>query len=115
MIAAIDTSRCTGCNLCVEVCPTLVLDATDAVPVIARLAACQTCYLCEVYCPAGAIHVGADQFAPEPASFVTPDRLRRDHGWDEPRGAGQLDDYRRLGPLLNAGVEIAARRQAGPL
>jgi NAD-dependent dihydropyrimidine dehydrogenase PreA subunit len=118
MIALILEDRCTGCNTCVDVCPTLVLDATEGVPKIARIDACQTCYLCEVYCPADAIYVGGDAFAVEPITREQAlasgqlGRLRRDHGWDLPEGNGQLDDYRLLGPLLGEGAEIAGRRYA---
>jgi NAD-dependent dihydropyrimidine dehydrogenase PreA subunit len=116
VIALILEDRCNGCNICVEVCPTLVLDTTDDVPVIAHIDACQTCYMCEVYCPADAIYVAPDAHAVE---HVTRDealasgqlgRLRRDHGWDRPDEIGHLDDYRLLGPALNEGAEIAERR-----
>lgn len=110
MIALIREEDCTGCNTCVDVCPTLVLDAGAPVPVIARIDACQTCFLCELYCPTGAIHVGHDQFAPETAADIARHKgvIRADHGWDVPQGA--LDDYCLLGPLLGEGVAIATRR-----
>ncbi|HWU02878.1 MAG TPA: ferredoxin family protein [Novosphingobium sp.] len=118
MIALIDETACTGCGTCATVCPTLVFDhgATGAVPAIARIEACQTCYLCELYCPADAIHVGANQFAREEgaadAHLRYAGHIRADHGWEAPLHSGPLDDYRRLGPLLNEGVQIAARRYA---
>ncbi len=120
MIALILADRCIGCNACVEVCPTLVFDAArdeaDAVPGIARADACQTCYLCELYCPADAIYVAPHQFVQQ---HVSPEealasgqlgRLRRDSGWDEVSMGADLDLYRLLGPLLNQGAEIAAAR-----
>ncbi len=58
MIEVISGDRCTGCNICVSVCPTNVFDATPGgVPVIARQDDCQTCFMCEVYCPDDALYV----------------------------------------------------------
>ena len=51
MIEVIDAASCTSCDICVNVCPTNVFDKTDGVPVIARQSDCQTCFLCELYCP----------------------------------------------------------------
>jgi ferredoxin len=40
------------------VCPTDVFDrGTDGVPVIARQSDCQTCFMCEAYCPTDALYV----------------------------------------------------------
>ena len=58
MIEVISDDRCTGCNICVNVCPTNVFDVKrGANPVIARQADCQTCFMCEVYCPYDALYV----------------------------------------------------------
>jgi NAD-dependent dihydropyrimidine dehydrogenase PreA subunit len=58
LIELISASRCTSCNRCVEVCPTSVFDATSAgIPVIARPDQCQTCFMCELYCPVDAMYV----------------------------------------------------------
>jgi len=58
MIELVSATRCTGCNICVEVCPTGVFDAVKAgQPVIARQHDCQTCFMCELYCPADALYV----------------------------------------------------------
>jgi NAD-dependent dihydropyrimidine dehydrogenase PreA subunit len=88
MIEVLSSQRCTGCNICVRVCPTNVFeeDSGDA-PVIARHEDCQTCYQCEAYCPADAI-------------FVAPLRTSADEGseWrDEARliETGQLGLYRK--------------------
>ena len=46
------------CNLCVKVCPTNVFEAVpEGPPRIARPDACQTCFMCELYCPADALYV----------------------------------------------------------
>lgn len=58
MIEIISEDRCIGCNQCVSVCPTNVFDRTEGkVPVIARQSDCQTCFMCELYCPADALYV----------------------------------------------------------
>lgn len=118
MIALILEDRCTGCNACVDVCPTDVLDTKGDVPVIARIDDCQTCYMCELYCAQDAIYVAPDQFAPEAVDRETVlasgqlGQIRRDHGWDRPDESSHLDDYRLLGPYLNEGAETAVRRYA---
>jgi NAD-dependent dihydropyrimidine dehydrogenase PreA subunit len=58
MIELVSETRCTQCNLCVQVCPLNVFDAVpDAPPSIARKQDCQTCYMCELYCPVDALYV----------------------------------------------------------
>lgn len=58
MIEVISSERCTSCNICVTVCPTNVFDVQDdGPPVIARQSDCQTCYMCEVWCPDDALYV----------------------------------------------------------
>ncbi len=52
MIELVSEERCIQCDVCVDVCPTNVFDAVPGgPPVIARKADCQTCFMCEVYCP----------------------------------------------------------------
>lgn len=119
MIAHIFADACTGCNACVEACPTHVFDAGERAPVIARLDQCQTCFMCELYCEADALYVAPDQHH---AEIIDPvairaaghvGRLRREYGWDRPAdGAGHLHDFWQLGPLLREGAQIAARRFA---
>jgi NAD-dependent dihydropyrimidine dehydrogenase PreA subunit len=61
MIELVSEERCTGCNICVAVCPVNVFDTSpDGPPVIARQADCQTCFMCELYCPVDALFVAAD-------------------------------------------------------
>lgn len=119
MIAHIFEDLCNGCNACVVARPTHVLDAgADGTPVIARLDQCQTCFMCELYCPADAIYVAADQRTPETVDPVAIrasgnlGRLRHDYGWDSAEGPGHLEEFWQLGPLLREGSEIAGRRYA---
>jgi NAD-dependent dihydropyrimidine dehydrogenase PreA subunit len=121
MIAHIFEDLCTGCNDCVSACPTHVLDAAadGGAPVIARLDQCQTCFMCELYCPADAIFVGPDQTGPE---TIDPEQvkasgqlgqMRRDHIWDGPDGdLRPLAEYWKLGPYLQEGARISAERYA---
>jgi NAD-dependent dihydropyrimidine dehydrogenase PreA subunit len=118
MIAHIFADRCTGCNACVEACPTHVLDAgPERPPIIARLDDCQTCFMCELYCPQDAIYVAPDQRVAEPidaAAILASGELgslRRGYRWTEDGSeVGSLDHFWRLGPLLREGAETAARR-----
>ncbi|BDI31106.1 ferredoxin [Capsulimonas corticalis] len=67
MIELVSVSRCIECNLCVKVCPTHVFDEVEgAAPVIARQSDCQTCFICEAYCPVDALYVApfADRSVP---------------------------------------------------
>ncbi|WP_454915964.1 4Fe-4S dicluster domain-containing protein [Xanthobacter sediminis] len=58
MIEIISAARCTGCNICVSACPINVFEPTPAGPPrIARQADCQTCFMCELYCPEDALYV----------------------------------------------------------
>jgi NAD-dependent dihydropyrimidine dehydrogenase PreA subunit len=65
-IRKIDCGRCTGCEVCVDHCPMDVIrmDEQTGKAFIKYLRDCQSCFLCELDCPAGAI-------------YVTPERERR--------------------------------------
>lgn len=90
MIELVIADRCTRCSACVSVCPTNVFDAADgAPPVIARKGDCQTCFMCELYCPADALYVAPDceQSEQVDAAEILQTRwlgvFRRDSGWGE--------------------------------
>jgi len=66
MIELISDTRCVACDVCVKVCPTNVFDKVeDAPPVIARQADCQTCFMCELYCPTDALFVSPEADNPQ--------------------------------------------------
>jgi NAD-dependent dihydropyrimidine dehydrogenase PreA subunit len=61
VIELVSNERCTECNICVQVCPMNVFDrVAGAAPVVARQNDCQTCFMCEVYCPEDALYVSPD-------------------------------------------------------
>jgi len=63
MIEVVSADRCIRCDICIRICPAFVFDrGEDRLPVIARQDDCQTCFLCEIYCPTDALYVaeGAD-------------------------------------------------------
>ena len=65
MIEIVSGRRCIECDICVRVCPSNVFDPVpQAPPVIARQNDCQTCFLCEIYCPTDALYVAPDAEAP---------------------------------------------------
>jgi NAD-dependent dihydropyrimidine dehydrogenase PreA subunit len=67
MIEVVSETRCILCNKCVQICPMNVFDAVKkAPPIIARQSDCQTCYMCELYCPVDALYV-----APEVAEMTS--------------------------------------------
>jgi NAD-dependent dihydropyrimidine dehydrogenase PreA subunit len=98
MIEVVDAERCTSCDICVSVCPTNVFDKTDGIPVIARQNDCQTCFLCELYCPEDALFVSPYAEAPQHVDLValkqasTMGSYRRAIGWtDETKDRRGID------------------------
>jgi NAD-dependent dihydropyrimidine dehydrogenase PreA subunit len=76
MIEILSESRCVECNQCVSVCPTNVFDRVEGgIPVIARQSDCQTCFMCELYCPVDALYVAPDS---EQVTGVEEDVLERE-------------------------------------
>ncbi|WP_308310875.1 ferredoxin family protein [Streptomyces sp. GbtcB6] len=106
MIEIVERDRCTGCDLCIDVCPTRVFDrGPDGVPVIARQGDCQTCFQCEAYCPTDALFVAPLVTAAAPGS--------RFHDAGELERSGLLGGYRReLG--WGRGRTLGARTAVGP-
>jgi len=51
----IDSNRCTGCGLCVLLCPTGAVAVVGNIARIVRPGACTFCEVCESYCPESAI------------------------------------------------------------
>jgi NAD-dependent dihydropyrimidine dehydrogenase PreA subunit len=49
--------KCTGCGICIEVCPHGVFEMDDGRAKIIDLDACMECGACAGNCPAGAIEV----------------------------------------------------------
>lgn len=104
MIELVSRRRCIGCDVCIRVCPTNVFDrGGDRVPVIARQADCQSCFMCEAWCPADALFV-APQLQPVPADSVYRDEqelerrgllgaYRRELGWSEGTAPPVKDTY----------------------
>ncbi|MET0283123.1 MAG: ferredoxin family protein [Polyangiales bacterium] len=93
MIELVIEERCTQCNQCVAACPTNVFDAVPGrAPVIARKQDCQTCYMCELYCPHDALFVASNCHGDEAVDREQVlesgllGQLRRDHGWGEHAG-----------------------------
>lgn len=104
MIEILSEARCTACNVCVKACPANVFEAVPGrAPVIARQADCQTCFLCEIYCPVDALFVAADS---EHVTGITEDTVVADGlfgsyaralGWKKGReGGADADPTHRL-------------------
>ena len=99
MIEIVSADRCVKCDLCVEACPDNVFDAVPGgIPVIARQDDCQTCFLCEIYCPTDALYVAGA--ADGPTGITEAEVLDRDLfgiyarslGWSRGRAAGAEND-----------------------
>ncbi len=56
---SLDSSKCTGCGTCLQVCPHAVLAKQNGTVTIEDRDACMECGACAKNCPAGAISVKA--------------------------------------------------------
>jgi len=66
-IPVIDSSKCSGCGLCVTVCSFDMLAVVDNVVIIvSKVEECDWCTLCEAVCPTGAISCPFEIFIDEP-------------------------------------------------
>jgi NAD-dependent dihydropyrimidine dehydrogenase PreA subunit len=92
MIEVVSESRCIKCDVCIRVCPTNVFErGADGFPVIARQDDCQTCFMCEAWCPEDALFVAplverapAGSYLRDEDELIRRDLLgsyRRDLGW----------------------------------
>jgi NAD-dependent dihydropyrimidine dehydrogenase PreA subunit len=104
MIEIVSARSCIECDICVKVCPANVFDATeDGAPVIARQDDCQTCFLCEIYCPTDALYVAHIAEGP---TGITEEEIEalglfgsyaRALGWSRGKAGGaQLDPTHRI-------------------
>ncbi|OAB47224.1 4Fe-4S binding protein [Paenibacillus antarcticus] len=97
MIELISSDRCINCNLCVKVCPTNVFDMEEDHPVIARKEDCQTCFMCEAYCPVDAMYVApqADRTVEVNEEELISSGLlgswRQEIGWGQGSGASMAE------------------------
>jgi nitroreductase/Pyruvate/2-oxoacid:ferredoxin oxidoreductase delta subunit len=66
------TSKCVGCGLCVKVCPSFVLDVSNAKASVTRKEWCIGCSHCVVVCPVEAMKHEATTFESEPKPGPTP-------------------------------------------
>lgn len=53
----ISEKRCKACSICVDFCPTNVLEIKGSTCVVKDLEACTRCQLCDLRCPDFAIQV----------------------------------------------------------
>lgn len=56
-VIQIKTEWCKSCEMCVEFCPTKVLEMRGFYPVVVALDKCTACMLCDYRCPDFAITV----------------------------------------------------------
>ena len=67
----IDPSRCIGCEACVAVCPTKVLDLVNHKVVVARFDQCVQCEQCANKCPTTALVM--HRLGEQPSTLTVPE------------------------------------------
>ncbi len=55
MKVIIDKEKCTGCKICVNVCPQIILEVVDKICHVKDIDHCMGCFGCEIECKEGAI------------------------------------------------------------
>jgi NAD-dependent dihydropyrimidine dehydrogenase PreA subunit len=122
MIEVLVSERCLACNMCVKVCPMNVFDTVPGgSPVIARQGDCQTCYMCELYCPSHALYVapfvgklqGLDSDALEARGLFG--SYQAALGWTDSRPGGTEHDTscHTFEQIRHASFELAAPAAGG--
>jgi NAD-dependent dihydropyrimidine dehydrogenase PreA subunit len=53
----LDATRCTGCGICVQVCPQMILELADGAMCVRDASRCMGCFGCEDECPEHAVRV----------------------------------------------------------
>jgi thioredoxin reductase/NAD-dependent dihydropyrimidine dehydrogenase PreA subunit len=71
LVHSINDDRCTGCDACIEVCPTDVLELRKNKSYVARFGDCIQCNQCELVCPTQALVMHGE--GEEPRRLVVPD------------------------------------------
>lgn len=118
MIEVVVEERCTGCGDCVQACPSDVLRVGEGgEAVIAHQADCQTCLLCELYCPTDALFVWPEVdrvIGVTAAQALASGQLgafRRDHGWGE-HAATHTNQHWRMGAIFERARLLAINTAA---
>lgn len=104
---AIDIERCTGCGVCVEVCPTGAVFLVEGKAAVGG-ALCRDCEACVAACPTGAIVPYAQEEAVAEATYLP--ALRPEPEVIQVNAASALTPRRiRLLPALGAALAWAGR------
>ena len=118
MIEVIVEDRCTGCGDCAEACPSDVLRVGGGgKALIAHQADCQTCLLCELYCPADALFVWPEVdrvigvTAEQALASGQLGAFRRDHGWGE-HAVTHTNQHWRMGAIFERARLLAIETAA---
>jgi NAD-dependent dihydropyrimidine dehydrogenase PreA subunit len=123
VIELVSAERCIKCDVCIRVCPTNVFDrGADRLPVIARQQDCQTCFMCEAWCPTDALFV-APQATPVAANSAYRDEqrlteqgllgsYRRELGWGKGRAVRKSPEKEGMRTLMSEPLGLDNRRAA---